>query len=219
VITKALFEFLRELADNNERPWFQANKARYERDVRDAMVDFMEDLEPHLHKISKNLVVDPRPQGGSMMRIFRDTRFSRDKSPYKTNVGVHFSLAAAKDIHAPGFYLNIQPDQSYAAAGCWHPDPTTLGKIRQGIVEQPKAWKKVHEAGIKLEGDALKRVPSGFAADHPYAEDLKRKDFVTSIPLTEKEITSKNFPELYAKKCAEMAPLMKYLARALEVPF
>jgi uncharacterized protein (TIGR02453 family) len=217
VITRALFDFLRELADHNERPWFQANKARYERDVRDAVVDFMEELEPHLHQISKNLVVDPRPQGGSMMRIHRDTRFSRDKSPYQTNVGIHFSLAAERDIHAPGFYLNLQPDQCYAAAGCWHPDPTTLGKIRQGIVENPKSWKKVLDNGVEVQGDALKRVPSGFSPDHPYAEYLKHKDFVTSTTLTEKQVTSKKFAELYAEKCAHMTPLMRYLAGAMDV--
>ena len=88
--TPALFEFLADLAENNRREWFQANKDRYETHVKDALLDFVSDFGERLTGISPHMVADPRPSGGSMFRIYRDVRFSKDKSPYKTNAGVHF---------------------------------------------------------------------------------------------------------------------------------
>ena len=103
---KALFDFLRELADNNDREWFADNKARYVAEVRDPMLDFIADFGPDLHKISARYVADPRANGGSLFRIHRDVRFAKDKRPYKTNAGAHFRHEAARNAHAPGFYLS-----------------------------------------------------------------------------------------------------------------
>ena len=102
-ITTALFDFLRDLRENNDREWFQANKGRYLAEVRDPMLDFIGAFAAPLAEISPHFVADPRPNGGSLFRIYRDTRFSRDKTPYKTNAGAHFRHAAGKDAHAPGF--------------------------------------------------------------------------------------------------------------------
>src|SRR6185369_3813459 len=106
MFTRAAFAFLRELRDHNDREWFAANKQRYEKVVRDPALQFIAGFGPRLHKISPHLVADPRPVGGSMFRIYRDTRFSRDKSPYKTHLGIHFFHEKAKAAASvPGFYL------------------------------------------------------------------------------------------------------------------
>src|SRR5262245_16529190 len=109
----ALFKFLKDLAKNNNRPWFEENKARFERDVRDPLLSFIGDFASPLAKISKHYLADPRPSGGSMFRIYRDTRFAKDKSPYKTHVAAHFRHSAGKDVHAPGFYVHLEPGQVF----------------------------------------------------------------------------------------------------------
>ena len=115
-ISPALFDFLRALRANNERPWFEANKARYREEVRDPMLDFIAAFAGPLAEISPHFRADPRPNGGSLFRIYRDTRFSKDKTPYKTNVGAHFRHAAGRDAHAPGFYLHLEPEPASPAA-------------------------------------------------------------------------------------------------------
>ena len=128
--TPALFEFLADLSMNNEREWFQANKARYERDVRDPMIEFVVDFGEKLREINPHMVADPRKSGGSVFRIYRDVRFSRDKSPYKTNAGAHFRHEVGREVHGPGFYLHLEPGNVFAGAGIWMPNSATLGKIR-----------------------------------------------------------------------------------------
>ena len=132
--SRELFEFLGELALNNNREWFHANKSRYESVVRDSLLEFVADFAEPLSKISSHFVADPRPSGGSMFRIYRDVRFSKDKSPYKTMAAAHFSHERAKEVPAPGFYLHLAPAESFVGVGIWHPDATTLKNIRDTIV-------------------------------------------------------------------------------------
>jgi uncharacterized protein (TIGR02453 family) len=213
---KALFVFLKQLKKNNNREWFQKNKINYEDNVKEPLLDFICDVRPHLNKICDNLKIDPKPNGGSLIRIYRDTRFSHDKTPYKTNVGLHFPYRPANQgIHAPGFYLHLEPTSCFAAAGSWHPDPVTLHKIRTTIAKYPKKWEKVLKKKIILEGDSLIRPPRGFDKDHPYIEDIKRKDFVTSISFSTSQVLSKNFLQQYVKACQKMAPLMDFLIEAI----
>jgi len=114
----ALFDFLRDLKQNNNREWFQKNKHIYESKVKQPLLEFIADFAPHLHKIHPRFVADPRPVGGSMFRIYRDVRFSEDKSPYKTQASAHFKHhKASKDVHVPGFYLHLEPGQCFTAAG------------------------------------------------------------------------------------------------------
>src|SRR5713226_3767295 len=175
-----LFKFLKELRKNNNRAWFLANKDRYESAVRDPCLRFIADLKPHIRKISPHFEVDSRPTGGSLMRIYRDTRFSKDKSPYKTNVGMHFPHRShSKDSHQPGFYLHLQPGGCFGGGGLWHPDASNLKKIRGAIVSRPRDWQAVLRGGVAVEGATLKRTPLGFDPDHPFIKDLKRKDFIT----------------------------------------
>ncbi len=136
-----LFRFLRELAKNNSRDWFQANRQRYETALREPCLRFISDLGPPLRKISRHLVADPRPSGGSLFRIYRDTRFAKDKSPYKTHAGMYFPVRGGKDVHTPGFYLHLEPSACFAAAGLWHPDSAALAKVREAIVARPAGWK------------------------------------------------------------------------------
>jgi len=214
-----LFQFLRELKRNNNREWFQANKIRYENSVKKPMLEFIADFAPQLRKVHPRFMADPKPVGGSMFRIYRDVRFSEDKSPYKTAASAHFKHhKAGKDVHVPGFYLHLEPDQCFTASGIWHPDSPTLLAIRKAIVNRAEEWRKVRKK-IDLEGDKLTRPPKGFLADHPYIEDLKQKDFVTSIMLSEDQICSSTFMKALCSTYKQMLPLLEFLSKSLRLPW
>ncbi len=218
--TASLFQFLVDLRFNNNREWFQANKKRYESEVRDPMLRFIADVGPHLETVSKRFVADPRPRGGSLFRIYRDVRFSKDKSPYKTNVGAHFRHEVGRDVHAPGFYLHLEPGQVFVAGGVWHPSGSALTKIRDAIVEHPKAWKQATSSNtLTLGGESLKRPPKGYESDHPLIEDLKRKDFIAHVELTEEQACAPDFMDVFTQTCHTFAPLNKFLTTALELPW
>ena len=218
--TSESFAFLRELRENNNRDWFAVNKRRYESEVRDPALRFINDFGPRLARIAPRLVADPRPVGGSMFRIYRDTRFSRDKSPYKTHVGIHFFHESAKKAASvPGFYLHLDAEQCFAAAGIWHPDPLALGRVRQAIASGSSDWKAIKRSKLPIEGDSLERPPKGYAADHPYIDDLKRTDFVTSVPLREDDICKKGFIADFAAACRKMSPLVRFVSRSLKLPW
>ncbi len=224
MFTKATFDFLDELAANNNKAWFEANKTRYEELVRKPALDFIEAMDSPLKTFAPNFVAEPRKMGGSLMRVYRDTRFSRDKTPYKTNVGIQFRHALGKDIHAPAFYVHIATDECFFAAGCWHPEPDALAKIRDRIAQKPERWFAVRDdkrfvAQWELWGDGLTRPPRGYAADHPAIEDLKRKDFVAVASLSSREVTGSGLVKLAGQRFAEAAPLMKFLCDALAVPY
>ena len=218
--TPALFEFLSELADNNNREWFQDNKARYERDVRDALVQFVADFGEKLREISPHMVADPRLSGGSVFRIYRDVRFSKDKSPYKTNAGVHFRHEVGREVHGPGLYLHLQPGFLFAGAGIWRPNSATVGKIRGSIVANPGRWKRIvnNEEFIsmyELEGESLKRPPRGIAPDHPLIDQLKLKSFVATTNFTEEDACSPDFIDVYANACEIASPFAGFLTTAV----
>jgi uncharacterized protein (TIGR02453 family) len=138
-----LFDFLRQLTRNNNREWFQKNKARYEADVREPAFRFIEDVGPRLKPISSHLVADPRPVGGSLFRINRDIRFSTDKSPYKTAVGISFGHDRGQSGPAPGFYLHLASGESFAGGGVHMADTATLNRIRDAIVKDTAEWKRI----------------------------------------------------------------------------
>jgi uncharacterized protein (TIGR02453 family) len=221
--TPELFAFLADLRENNTREWFAANKHRYENVLLEPALDFVADFAPYLEKISPHFRADPRPSGGSLFRIYRDTRFSKDKTPYKTNVGLHFRHERAKDAYAPGFYLHLSPGEVFAGGGMWHPDTATALRIRERIVADPDGWRRATRAGtfaktFTLGGDSLKRPPAGFDADHPLVDDLKRKDFYGWAKLTEEQATAPGFVAEYAHLCRGVWPLMRFLCDALDTP-
>jgi len=215
----ALFKFLRELKKSNNREWFQANKDRYESDVRDPMLRFIADFATPLRGISRHFIADPRPLGGSLFRIYRDTRFSKDKSPYKTTAAVHFRHEAGGDVHAPGFYFHLEPGEAVVGAGIWHPDTETLKKIRDAIIEHPTAWKravsgKAFKATCELWGEKLKRPPNGYDPEHLFIEDLKRKDFVAMASFTEADACKPGFMDRVAEVHRAAAPFAAFLTKA-----
>jgi uncharacterized protein (TIGR02453 family) len=211
----SLFKFLRDLKRHNDREWFDANRERYENDVRAPLLAFISDFGPRLAKISKHMVADPRPIGGSLFRIHRDIRFSKDKSPYKTHAACHFRHEeTSKDVHGPGFYLHLEPGNVFVAGGMWRPDAVSLGKIRTAMVASPPRWKKA-TFGIELGGESLKRPPRGFDPDHPLTDDLRRTDFITSIDIGEKRAISASFFGDVERACRATAPLMAFLAGAV----
>ncbi len=219
-----IFEFLSDLRDNNSRDWFNANKKRYESDVKEPLLRFVEDFDERIEAVSAHFIADPRPVGGSMFRIYRDVRFSRDKTPYKTNAGLHFRHEIGKDAHAPGFYMHIEPGAAFAGGGIWHPDSATLGKIRAAIDTHSTEWVaaktdpdmlKSHELG----GDALKRPPKGYDADHPLIEDLKKKDHFASTSYSEDDVTSPDFIDRFTDDCIAISPFVGFLTRAVGLPY
>jgi uncharacterized protein (TIGR02453 family) len=219
-----LFAFLRELRTHNDREWFAASKARFEEVVREPALEFISDFGPGLERISPRFVADARPVGGSLFRIHRDVRFSRDKTPYKTHVGIHFRHEQAKSHAAPGFYLHLEPDNVIAGAGIWHPDPPTLRRIREAIVADPDAWvgataKPPFAPTYTLSGESLKRPPAGFPADHPLVEDLKRKNVAGVATSSEAAAVAPGFLAEWEKLCGRAAPLMRFVCDAVGVPF
>jgi uncharacterized protein (TIGR02453 family) len=224
MFSNATFNFLGDLAANNNRAWFEENKPRYEALVREPALDFIEAMAPALARMAPHFRADARKMGGSLMRVFRDTRFARDKTPYKTNIGIQFRHELGKDVHAPGFYVHIATDECFLAVGCWHPEADALGRIREAVAAQPKKWfaardYKEFAKEWALAGESLSRPPRGFAADHPAVDDLKRKDFIADLPLSADEVCSANFVELAESRFTAALPFMKFLCTALEVQF
>ena len=216
------FGFLRELAANNRREWFLTNKQHYEREVREPLSSFIADFAPRLRKINSHYVADPSSNGGSMFRIYRDVRFSPEKQPYKTHAAAHFRHVMGKDVHAPGYYLHLEPRNVFFAAGMWSPDPRSLAKVRDAIVASPKRWRRAigdraFAGACTLEGDRLSRPPKSYDPNHPLIEELKRKDFIaySRTHLRERDALSAEFIDRFADFCAAAAPLMRFLTEAV----
>ena len=219
--TPDLFAFLRELGANNNRDWFTANKDRYVADVQEPALAFVEDVGHRLPEVSRHFVADPRPIGGSVFRIYRDIRFAKDKTPYKTQVGIQFRHAASRDVHAPGFYLNLEPDRVFMACGSWHPDRDTLHAIRTAIAAKPKRWTNIVESmeDFRLGGESLKRPPAGFDKEHPLIEELKRKDFIAYLDLTEADPVAPGFLDRFIELCGEASEFMRFLCDGARVDY
>lgn len=222
--TPALFAFLRDLAANNEREWFQDHRGRYLEKVQQPALDFITDFGAPLLKLSPHFRADPRPTGGSLFRIHRDVRFSKDKNPYKTAVGIHFRHEAGKTAYTPGYYLHLDQDGSFVGVGLWHPDNPTLKRLRAKVAGDPGSWRKMaadrdFSARFTISGESLKRPPRDFPADHPLVEVLKLKDYTAFAPLTRKQITSADFLAEFTELCRAGSPLVRWICDALAVPF
>lgn len=224
-LPKDFFVFFKELAAHNERPWFEENKQRYKDVVLAPLSDFIAAMAPRVAKITKHIVCDPRPNGGSMFRIYRDVRFAKDKSPYKTNAGVHFRHALGRDAHVPGFYMHFAPDEVFFGGGIWMPEPPALNKVRRAIADEPKSWKKVVDDRVfktkfnGVEGEALSRPPKGFDAEHPYIGDIKRKSFFAMHQSSPKVAGSPALLDDVEATFRAAKPLMQFVCKALDAPF
>ncbi len=214
-----LFQFLAQLRRNNRRAWFLKHKAEYEDLARQPSLRLITDLRLQLRTVSPWLVANPKPVGGSLFRIYRDVRFSKDKSPYKTHIGMHFPHASSSEaVHGPGLYLHLEPKGCFLAGGVWQPDPRSLARIRDAIAWKPDEWRKA-KRGLELGGDTLTRAPRGYPADHPLVDDLKRKDFVASVDLTDQQVCGPGFMKDFLRSATRMVPLLSFLSEAEKLRF
>jgi uncharacterized protein (TIGR02453 family) len=222
--TRHTFKFLRELARNNTRDWFHANKARYEEHLRDPYLRLIGDLQAPLARTSRHYRADPRPVGGSLFRIHRDTRFASDKRPYKEWAGARFFHERARQVEAPSFYVHLQPNNCFVGAGLWHPQPETVRRVREFLVGNPAAWikatrSKAFRSRFELGGESLSRVPRGFAPEHPLIDDIKRKDFTAWATFDEDTACGPRLREHVAQRFRGLAPMVDYLCAALDLEF
>ncbi|QYK00416.1 DUF2461 domain-containing protein [Shewanella psychrotolerans] len=223
IFTPDTFAFLAQLEANNHRDWFKSNQADYEAKVRTPALQFIETMAPHIQQLSPRLTAVAKKVGGSLMRPQRDARFSKDKTPYKTNVGIQFRHFQGKDVHAPGFYLHIANDGCFIGAGIWHPDGKALNQIRSCIVDNPNAYKQalkqLMDAGFALEGDSLIRPPKGLDKDHPMISELKRKDFIAIKAISTEQLLGNDFALWCSEQFSQANKLMGYLCFALDLDY
>ncbi|MEZ4387332.1 MAG: TIGR02453 family protein [Candidatus Krumholzibacteriia bacterium] len=216
--TRGLFDFLKDLEGHNDRDWFQANKERYEEHLKEPALRFIGDFGPQVRAVSPHLVCDPRPNGGSLFRIYRDIRFSKDKRPYKTHCAIQFRHEAGKDAHAPGLYLHLENGGSFLAAGTWRPPTTECRTIREAIAAAPARWRAA-VGELDQFGEQLTRVPAGYAKDHPAADALRYKDFGVWRTLSRQDVLAADAPQRIGQAFLAMKPVMAFLCKALGHPF
>lgn len=224
MFSRKTIAFLKELDQNNNKIWFDENRQRYEDEVRAPAFHYIESMDQHMAKISPHFVVSAKKVGGSLMRVHKDIRFSKDKTPYKTNIGINFRHARGKDVHAPGFYLHIEPGSVFLGAGIWRPESSTLKNVRTLIDEYPKEWKKLaskltSKGEFEFGGDSLKRPPKGYQEDNPLILDLKRKDFIAVSNMKPSTIYASDFEKQTARLFKAAAPLVKFICEADDLPF
>jgi len=225
VFSEELIDFLVGLSANNEREWFNARKDVYETVLREPALEYIRQVGGPLADISPHIRASDRKQGGSLMRIYRDVRFSRDKSPYKTNVGIQFRHESGKDVHAPGYYVHISIEECFIGAGSWMPDRDALLAYRRAVSEHPREWLALKELAETSEWsidghhDMLKRPPRGFSADDPMIEDIKRKHFIVTHRMEIEDVTAPDFVDYTIERFKESREWMAFLAKAIGLPF
>ena len=231
------FKFLRQLAKNNNRDWFLENKPRYEAQVRGPALRLITDLADPFKDISPQLTAVAKPVGGSLFRIHRDARFSADKSPYKTHVGMYFAHAAASKaqrgdagnasmgrLDTPGLYLHIEPGGCFLGGGIWHPQSETTQRIRDYMVSNPASWKKATRDPkflklFELGGETLVRPPKGYDPAHELITDLKRKDFIASTQIDDELLLRPDLVKQLMARYVLMGPMLDWLCGALDLDF
>ena len=219
------FAFLRGLARHNERAWFHAHKADYEAHVRAPFQRLLGDLQPALAAISPHYRADPRPVGGSMFRIQRDTRFSGDKAPYKGWQGARLFHERRREVAAPSFYVHLEPGASFVGAGLWHPETHTQRRVRQFIFENPSGWERAaHAPAFRKRydlgaDDMLVRNPHGFPADFAFIEDLRRRNFTAWRAIDDDTMAGPRLRQAIERDLAALAPFVDYLCAALDLEF
>jgi len=217
-------KFLRELKANNNREWFKENKSRYEEDVLDVALRFIISMQDPLADFAPHFTAVPNRVGGSLMRVYRDTRFSKNKLPYKTNIGIQFRHERAKDVHSPGYYVHIEPDEVFLGVGMWRPDPDSLRHIRERIAARPAEWKRAIEdtrftRHFSLGGESLTRPPRGFDKDLECIEDIRRKSVIAVRSLEVGDCLKPQFQRTVESSFKAVEPYMRFLCNAVGVRF
>ena len=222
-------QFLVDLAANNERSWFQPRKAEYERLLKEPLEQLIAALADRFEARGIPLHADPAK---SPFRIYRDVRFSKDKSPYKTNLGASFpwveesadddatARSHTSEVHSSGGYFHLQPGEIYVGGGIWRPDKPWIDAFRRRVADDPKEFHAVIDGrsfkeafgALSSDGHSLQRVPAGYPADHPEAETLKMKDVVFGRRLSDDEAMSPHLPDVMADSFEAAMPVFRYLA-------
>lgn len=218
-ISKKTFDFLKDLGKNNDRDWFTENKPRYEEAKQEFEV-FITDLIANIVAFDP-LIADVKAKK-AIFRIYRDTRFSKDKTPYKTNMGAHMVAYSLKPHDRAGYYIHIEPGKSMIAGGAYLPPGPWIKAIRQEIDYNPQEFKDIiGNVDFKkyfgdIEGDKLKTVPKGYAKDHPEIELLKHKSFLAANYLDDKAVLAPSFLQYSTDAFKAMKPFDDFLNRGLE---
>ncbi|MBD9537748.1 DUF2461 domain-containing protein [Stenotrophomonas sp. STM01] len=221
----ASYKFLRGLARHNDKVWFAEHKQQYEDHVRQPFLRLITDLQPDLTEVSAHFRADPRTVGGSLFRIYRDSRFSNDKTPYKTWQGARLFHERRKEVPAPSYYIHLAPGENFIGAGIWHPEPDTQRKLRQFIFDNPGSWKAAaHAPAVRKRYDfetseKLVRPPRGFPADFEFIDDLKHRNWVLWRAIDDDTMTGPRLRQTLAKDLAALAPFVDYLCAALDLEF
>ncbi len=222
--------FLADLAENNDRAWFQPRKTEYERLLKEPLEALCVALDDEFRVRGLPLRADPVR---SPFRIYRDTRFSRDKSPYKTHVAASFGWAAdraraaddagrshTENVHASGGYFHLAPGEIYVGGGIWHPDTAWLNAFRRRVAADPAEFRTIVDApafrdafgAVGDDGESLKRVPTGYPADHPAADVLRLRNVTFGRRLADRDAMSPQLPVIIAETFVIGTPLLRYLA-------
>lgn len=219
MISSATFDFLQDLAENNNREWFQDNKDRHE-EARNNVLEFVGELIAGLSKVDITVSPDLDPKS-CVMRIYRDVRFSKDKTPYKNNFGAGISQQG-KNFNGPGYYLHIHPEECFVAGGCWMPEAGMLKLIRQEIDYNGKDFREVIDNpdfkkyfGGPDQEYKLKTMPKGYSVDHPEIEYLKLKSFTVTHVLSPEQLASSDAVQTVLEGFEKLYPFMSFLRNAI----
>ena len=219
------FGFFHELKNNNNRDWFNENKERYKQVVVEPVTAFITDIAPRLHNITPHYKADPRPNGGSMFRIYRDARFAKGE-PYKTHAGIQFRHKLGKDAHAPGYYFHLEEGNIKYGAGVWTPPTAILTQIRERVQYYGDKWQAVLDDDAfkkhygQILGDGLKRAPRGFSEDLEHIVDIKRKSYFLMKPIdTMALVGSRDFLDEVTEGMEAATPFMQFISDALDIEF
>jgi uncharacterized protein (TIGR02453 family) len=225
--SSATLRFFQQLARHNDKQWFEARRGDYEEHVREPMRELISELDARLARFAPEIGGDPKR---SMFRINRDTRFSKDKSPYKTNAGCWFHhQRASRHVGgeavegSAGFYFHLEPRKSFVGAGLWMPPRPLLDKLRESIAEDHRPLVRAVNALPKRFGGlghehVLSRMPRGYAPDHPAAEWLRYQSFVSGRSLTDAQVTGATLPSLLAREFEGLLPLVRWINGSLGLP-
>jgi uncharacterized protein (TIGR02453 family) len=216
--------YLETLKANNNREWFKEHKSGYEDDVLDVALRFIISMQEPLAAIAPRFTAVPTRVGGSLMRVYRDTRFSNNKLPYKSNIGIQFRHEQARDVHSPGYYVHIEPDELFLGIGMWRPDSDPLRCIRERIAAKPAEWLRALRSqpfrrNFALAGESLSRPPRGFDKEHKCIEDIKRKSFIAVRQLDVEVCLRPQFQRTVETSFRSAEPFMRFLCKAVGVRF
>jgi uncharacterized protein (TIGR02453 family) len=221
----AALAFLEDLAAHNDRAWFEENRARCEADLYEPARALVRDVVARLAKAFPRVTGSDAKTGGSLTRLHRDVRFAKDGRPFHSHLGMHFWHEKGKKMEVPGFFVRIDPAEVTVATGMHGPEPEDLARIRRAIDADREGWAKAaHGAAFRkawggLEGETLKRVPAPFPADHPHAQDLRRKDLTAFARWKAVEATRPGFSARLVEQWRTSKALLAFLCRALRLPW